>query len=279
MNKEFRHKKSLGQNFMMDSNVARKIVEKSGIKKVDEVLEIGPGTGFLTKEILKVAKKVTAVEIDERLVEYLQEEFADEERFEIIHHDFLTFDITGLAKKSNKKLKVIGNIPYHITSQILIHVFDHFRSVDTLTATLQKEVADRLLSPPGSKKYGILSVYTSLFSESEKLFNISRGVFNPKPKVESSAIKLTLRDELPDDIGDLNHLKRVIRTTFGKRRKMLRNSIKGVADCASFLEERGFDLTRRPESLDVQGFIDISNAVMEWTEKNINVDSATNLSS
>ena len=275
LDKEFHYKKSLGQNFMMDRNVARKIVENSGIRTGDEVLEIGPGTGFLSREILKVAKKVTAVEIDERLVEYLRKEFADEDRFEIIHHDFLTFDISDLAKRSNKKLKVIGNIPYHITSQILIHVFDHFKSVETLTATLQKEVAERLLSPPGSKRYGILSVYTSLFSESEKLFNISRGVFNPKPKVESSAIKLTLREKLPDDITDLNLLKQVIRTTFGKRRKMLRNSLQGVGDCVGFLEERGFDLTRRPETLDVRGFIEITNAVKEWKEKEINVDSGT----
>ena len=260
---------------MMDKNVARKIVENSGIGEEDEVLEIGPGTGFLSREILKVAKKVTAVEIDERLVEYLKEEFADEERFEIIHHDFLTFDITELAKRSKKKLKVIGNIPYHITSQILIHVFDHFKSVETLTATLQKEVADRLLSPPGSKSYGILSVYTALFSTSEKLFNISRGVFNPKPKVESSAIKLTLREKLPDDITDLVLLKQVIRTTFGKRRKMLRNSLKGVADCVNYLEELGFDLTRRPETLDVKGFIELTNAVIEWKEKEINVESGT----
>lgn len=262
---------------MMDKNVARKIVESSGIGKDDVVLEIGPGTGFLSIEILKVAKKVSAVEIDERLVEYLREEFADEPRFEIIHHDFLTFDITELANKHGNKLKLIGNIPYHITSQILIHVFDHFKSVDTLTATLQKEVADRLLSPPGSKKYGILSVYTALFSESEKLFNISRGVFNPKPKVESSAIKLTLKEKLPAEINDLKFLKHVIRTTFGKRRKMLRNSIKGVADCVSYLEELGFDMTRRPEMLDVKGFIELSNAVQKWKEKEISSDSATKL--
>ena len=131
------------------------------------------------------------------------------------------------------------------------------------------------MSPPGSKSYGILSVYTSLFSESEKLFNISRGVFNPKPKVESSAIKLTLREKLPDGITDLNLLKQVIRTTFGKRRKMLRNSLQGVGDCVSFLEERGFDLTRRPETLDVRGFIEITNAVEEWKEKEINIDSGT----
>ena len=259
----------------MDRNVARKIVENSGIGESDQVLEIGPGTGFLSKELLKVAKKVTAVEIDERLVEYLREEFADEPRFEIIHHDFLTFDISNLAKKNAKKLKVIGNIPYHITSQILIHLFDHFQSVETLTATLQKEVADRLLSPPGSKSYGILSVYASLFSKSEKLFNISRGVFNPRPKVESAAIKLTLREKLPGDITDLNLLKHVIRTTFGKRRKMLRNSLKGVGDCVGYLEKLGFDLTRRPETLDVKGFIELTNAVKEWKEEENNVDGGT----
>ena len=111
MIKDFRQKKSLGQNFMMDRNVARKIVENSGIAEGDAVLEIGPGTGILSKELLKVAEKVTAVEIDERLVEYLREEFADETRFKIIHHDFLTFNITELAGESNKKLKVIGSSP------------------------------------------------------------------------------------------------------------------------------------------------------------------------
>ncbi|MCH8928525.1 MAG: ribosomal RNA small subunit methyltransferase A [Candidatus Marinimicrobia bacterium] len=263
-NQGFRHKKRLGQNFMMDRNVAAKIVDASEIGENDVVLEIGPGMGSLTKELLSVAKNVTAVEIDERLVENLKVDFEDNDNFKIVHKDFLEFDISGFAAATGRKIKIVGNIPYNITSQILIHTFDHFSAVSSLTVTMQKEVADRILSNAGSKNYGILSVYAALFSHPKKLFNVSRGVFNPKPKVESSAVMFKIKNRLPDDLLDLDLFKKVVRKTFGKRRKMLRNSLKEIGECTEFLAENGFDLRRRPESLDVEEFIELSNAIHRW---------------
>ena len=263
-NSRFRHKKSLGQNFMMDRNIARKLIESVGVTKDDTILEVGPGTGVLTEELLQRAKHVSSVEIDERLVDILNERFASAENYENIHHDFLTFDISDLSKRLKSKIKIIGNIPYHISSQILIHIFEHYRVVENLTATVQKEVAERILSPPGSKTYGILSVYTAIFSTPEKLFNISRGAFNPKPKVESTAFRLNFKEKIPVNSEDLKLLMQVIRTSFGKRRKMLRNSLKDIGDCVSHLEEKGFDLSLRPESLNIGEFINLSSAIKEW---------------
>ena len=263
-NRRFRNKKSLGQNFMMDRNIARKLVESVGITKDDLILEVGPGTGILTEELLQRAKHVSSVEIDKRLVEILNERFASAKNYENIHHDFLTFDISGLSKRQKSKIKIIGNIPYHITSQILIHIFEHYRVVENLTATVQKEVAERILSPPGSKTYGILSVYAAIFSTPEKLFNISRGAFNPRPKVESTAFRLNFKEKISVKSEDVKLLMRVIRTSFGKRRKMLRNSLKDIGDCISYLEGKGFDLSRRPESLHIGEFIDLSAAIKEW---------------
>ena len=262
----FRHKKSLGQNFMMDRNVAAKIVNAAEIGGNDVVLEIGPGMGSLTKELLSVAKNVTAVEIDERLVENLEAEFEDHNKFKIVHKDFLEFDISEFAATTGGKIKIVGNIPYNITSQILIHTFDHFIAVSSLTVTMQKEVADRILSKAGNKNYGILSVYAALFSRPKKLFNVSRGVFNPKPKVESSAVMFNLKERLPDNLINLDLFKKVVRKTFGKRRKMLRNSLKEIGECTDFLIEKGFDLRKRPESLAVEEFIELSNAIHSWQE-------------
>ena len=262
----FRHKKRLGQNFMIDRNVAVKLVKAAQIGENDIVLEIGPGMGSLTKELLSIAKNVTAVEIDERLIENLSTEFEDYDNFEIVHKDFLEFDISEFADISRSKIKIIGNIPYNITSQILIHTFDHFSAVGSVIVTMQKEVADRILSKAGSKDYGILSVYAALFSQPKKLFNVSRGVFNPKPKVESTAVMFHFKNNLPDKLLNLDLFKKVVRTTFGKRRKMLRNSLKEIGECTEFLVEKGFDLRKRPESLKVEEFIKLSNAIFKWQE-------------
>jgi len=275
LNSEFRSKKSLGQNFMMDGNVARKLIEAADVHMDDIVLEVGPGMGILTKELLKRAKRVSAVEIDKRLVEILEAEFESEEKFEVVHGDFLKFDISEFAVETGQRIKIIGNIPYHITSQILIHAFDHFTSIESLTVTVQKEVADRIVSPPGNKDYGILSVYAALFSDARRLFNISRGVFNPKPRVESSAIKLEFREQLSFKETNIELLRNIIRKTFGKRRKMLRNSLKEIGDCINYLEDKGFDLTRRPESLDVKEFIALSSAIEIWERSEMKSASGT----
>ena len=265
-------KKRFGQHYLRDDNVLMDIRDVFRENhKSPYVLEIGPGMGILSKELIDLAKNVTAVEIDQRLVEYLATEYSDVKNFEVIHHDFLTFDIESLSKKSKRKIKVIGNVPYHITSQILIHLFENFKYVQDLTLTIQKEVAERLLSPPGTKGYGIISVYSVLFSEPSKLFNISRGVFNPPPKVESTVIHMKFRESLPKPVSDLKLLISIIRTTFGKRRKMLRNSIKPIGECVDFLEGEGFDLTRRPESLNADEFINLSNVIHKWLKDNQDV--------
>lgn len=256
--------KYLGQHFLSDKNVARKIAEAIDPRPDDIIVEIGAGEGFLTEQFVGKVKKVFAVEIDKRAVDFLKVRFGDEElirndRVEIIHQDFLKLDFEMFVKFG--KVRLIGNIPYSITSSIIFKAIENRRLIKDLTIMVQLEVALRIISRPGVKDYGILSVMCQAYSSPEILFRVSRNVFYPKPKVSSAVIRLDFeKGELYKRILDHAFFKKIVKHVFNKRRKILRNTLRELFD-EDILLKIDFDLTRRPEQLTVEEFIEISNAL------------------
>jgi 16S rRNA (adenine1518-N6/adenine1519-N6)-dimethyltransferase len=256
-----RPKKSLGQHFLHDENIARKIVAAIRPGQTDVMLEIGPGEGMLTKHLVGKVERLIAVEIDSRAVVRLKEMLSSEEA-EILHADFLKVNIASLQKQTKKPLRIVGNIPYHITSPVLFRVLDDRTGVQDVTLMIQKEVASRIVARPGTKDYGILSVVCQLFADVKKLFDVSPNAFFPKPRVMSSVIQLVLLDKPRFPLNDQAFFRAMVRSVFGKRRKTLRNSLQ------YFLAEQNLplppsdDLQRRPESLSVEELVLLSNTIL-----------------
>lgn len=244
---EVKPKQSLGQNFMVDANVADKIVRAFEISQNDHIVEIGPGTGVLTQRIQKLAKKVTIIEIDQRLIPVLKQKFEPLSNVEIIHQDFLTFDLSIF----DETIRIVGNIPYHITSPIFFHTIEYRHRVEDMTLLIQKEVAERMVAKPGTKDYGILSVVAQCYSTVKLLCRVSPHVFAPAPKVDSALIRWTFHQENEQQIDNHNFFRLLVRTAFNQRRKMLRVSLK------KWLAHRSieFDLKQRPEELSVSEWI------------------------
>lgn len=242
-----RPKKNLGQHFLTDQNIARKIVDNLG-NKVPDVLEIGPGMGVLTQYLLERPDlNIHVVEIDRESVEYLHKNFPDLKH--IWSEDFLKSDIAGKFKSG---FSIIGNFPYNISSQILFRVLELRNRVPEVVGMVQKEVAERIAANYGNKTYGILSVLLQAFFTIEYLFTVPEQVFNPPPKVKSAVIRLKRNDvsELPCD--EIFFVK-VVKAAFNLRRKMLRNSLKGI--CENLPEEYA---EKRPEQLSVEAFVDLT---------------------
>ncbi|WP_428236271.1 16S rRNA (adenine(1518)-N(6)/adenine(1519)-N(6))-dimethyltransferase RsmA [Gracilimonas sp.] len=218
----FRTKKSLGQHFLTDNTIIFKIIDAITAGKGDRIIEIGPGTGALTKWLLSGCDDVHAIEIDQRAVEVLKEKFDD---LRVHQNDILKVNWKEVIDPDKKNI-VVGNLPYYITSPILFDLLEHRRLFTEATLMMQKEVAERLVADPSSKQYGILSVQTQLFCTPELLFDVSPQSFSPPPKVTSSVIKLTF-DKEPLSVSD-EKIKEVVRTAFNQRRKKLSNSLKPV---------------------------------------------------
>jgi len=220
-------KKSLGQNFLWDRNIAKKIIEALKPQDDDVILEIGPGRGVLTEFLMdsRVSFYI-GIEIDRNLVELLESKIKEKSlgNFLILHQDFLDFSIEEFGQIRNKKIKVLGNIPYHLTSSILFKILDNREYITTCVLMLQKEVAERIVSPPASKNYGILSVLLQLFADVNHLFDVSPNCFVPKPKVESSVIKISPKRNLFYE-DKYEFLKKVVKKAFNQRRKKLLNSL------------------------------------------------------
>lgn len=247
-------KKNLGQHFLTDKNIARKIV---GSLKSDcsNILEIGPGTGVLTHLLFENTSRHTiAVDIDRESIDYLKAQYPAHSS-QIIYADFLKMNLGELF--SEGKFAVIGNFPYNISSQIFFKLIDYRNDVPEVVGMIQKEVAERLASPPGSKVYGILSVLLQAYYDIEYLFTVHENVFQPPPKVKSAVIRLT-RNKVADLGCDEKYFKQIVKTAFNQRRKMLRNSLK------SLIGDDGFShpfLEKRPEQLSVADFVALSNAI------------------
>lgn len=253
-----RAKKSLGQHFLRDQNIARKITE-SLLPVTDEVLEIGPGMGVLTRILLASPSfSVRAIDIDRESIEYLHTELP-EHKDRILYGDFLKMDITELYQKP---FSVIGNLPYNISSQIFFRIIENRELVSQVVCMIQKEVAERISAPHGNKTYGILSVFLQTFYNIEYLFTVGEKVFDPPPKVKSAVIRLTRNDR--KELGcDKKLFFQVVKTGFNQRRKTLRNSIRGLLP-------PGFEsdyLSLRPEQLSVTDFLQLC-AELQQTRNN-----------
>jgi 16S rRNA (adenine1518-N6/adenine1519-N6)-dimethyltransferase len=256
----FRPKKSLGQNFLVDENIARKIIRQLAPTPQDVVVEIGAGFGVLTKYLLPAAKKVIAVEIDGRLAQTLRGKFGRQEKFNLIEGDFLKIDLAEIYTGS-EGLRIVGNIPYHITSPVIFKIFDVCRLVADMTLMIQQEVAQRIVAAPGSKDYGILSVFSQLYSEPKILFQVSKNVFRPRPEVDSSVVRWDFSRPLQVEISDHEILDRVIHATFQQRRKMLRKSLQQIAEIADNIRKLNFNLEKRPEELTPEEFVQLANEI------------------
>lgn len=257
-----RPKRSLGQNFLVDDNIARKIVESLHLQKDDVLLEIGPGHGALTKHLAQSVRRLIAVEIDGRVVDALRTTYGSSAS--ILHQDFLETDIHSLAKKFKTRIRIVGNIPYHLTSPILFKVFDEHCSVDDVTIMVQREVARRIVAKPGTRDCGILSVLSQFYGAPKVLFTVSPNCFYPRPNVTSTVIRMKLLKEGQYPV-DVELLRTVVRTAFGKRRKTLRNSLKFLPfdkdTVAQVLPGITIPLNRRAEELTVEHWITLTNEI------------------
>lgn len=265
----FRFQKKFGQNFLIDSRVLDKIIQAADITPEDFVLEIGPGIGTMTQYLCEHARAVTAVEIDRNLIPILEETLGGYHNAEIICQDILKMDLARLAeeKNSGSPIKVVANLPYYITTPIIMGLFESHMPVESVTVMVQKEVAERMQAAPGSKDYGALSLAVQYYSLPEIVANVPPHSFIPRPKVGSCVIRLAKRPTLPLPVEDEKLLFSMIRASFQQRRKTLANGLQNAPDLSiskelaiRTLESLGLNPNIRGEALSLEQFITLSNA-------------------
>lgn len=253
-------KKRLGQNFLVDKNIQKKIASACNLSKNDTVLEIGPGTGEITALLLNQSKKVIAVEIDGRLCEILNRKFSQYPNFQLLNQDILTVNILEIAKK--KKLKIIANLPYYISTPIITHLLNNRKAIEGIYITIQKELGLRILSAPKSKSYSAFSCFVQYYTRPQILFTIKNSSFWPKPKVDSCFIKLKILSRPTVTVKDERFFFTVIRGAFNQRRKTLKNSLEKILTrdkSINFLKALKIDPNSRAEDLSLQNFADLAN--------------------
>lgn len=263
----FKFSKSLGQNFLIDGNIVKKIVRDAGITKDDYILEVGPGIGTLTEELSLRAKKVVAVEIDKNLLPILDITLKRYENIEIFHGDILDIDIKKLIDErlEGGPVKVVANLPYYVTTPIIARFLEEDLNVESLTIMVQKEVAQRMVSKEGSKVYGSLSVFVNFYSEPEILLNVPKSVFMPSPKIDSAVIRLNMKEKLPQ--VDKDQFFKVVKASFSKRRKTILNALSSYGfqltkeEFKTALEKAGIDPKSRAEELNLEQFVSLSEVL------------------
>ena len=254
-------KKSLGQNFLKDENIARKIISSLNLKSEDHILEIGSGTGILTRYLVETAAKVVAVEIDKNLAQQLFIQVDSATNLLLHNDDILKISFEEILA-GHQNWKVVANLPYHITSPVLFKLFKQRHFFDNATLMVQKEVAKRIVGKPGTKDYGILSVFSQFYAEPKILFNVSKHVFFPKPDVTSAVVRLEFKKADFINKQEEALFRKVVKGAFNQRRKMLRNSLLAISDLNINLEQIRFDLKQRPEQLSVTDFIELTKQIM-----------------
>lgn len=268
----FTFQKKYGQNFLIDSSILDKIIDSAGITKDDCVLEIGPGIGTMTQRLCEAAGKVIAVEIDDKLIPILADTLQMYDNVEVIHNDILKVDIKSLSEKENKgrPLKVVANLPYYITTPVIMGLLESNVPMESITIMVQKEVADRMRTGPGSKEYGALSLAVQYYSSPSIVTVVPPSCFMPPPKVESTIIRLELFKEKPVVVKDEVLLFRLIRASFNQRRKTLVNGLSNgmgwnlsKEEVAATLVEAGFSETVRGETLSLSDFGKLSDLFSE----------------
>lgn len=273
----FSFKKSLGQNFIVDSNILENIVEKAGVHSNSGVIEIGPGIGALTEQLAKKAKKVLAFEIDQRLLPILEDSLKDYP-VQIIHQDILKADVQKEIDSylsECQDLKIVANLPYYITTPILMKLLMDKLPVSSITVMIQKEVAERMAAKPNSKAYGSLSIAVQYYTEAKVVMTVPKNVFVPPPNVDSAILHLNLREQPPVEVADEDLFFDLVRASFAQRRKTLNNNLsnyfKGKLDKDTIqetLKKAQVDPTRRGESLTMGEFANVTNAFKETLEQN-----------
>ena len=269
---EFMFQKKFGQNFLIDTHVLEKIISAAGITKNDCVLEIGPGIGTMTQYLAENAGHVVAVEIDRNLIPILKETLADYDNVTGINEDILRVDIKALAEEYNggKPIKVVANLPYYITTPIIMGLFESGVPIDNITVMVQKEVADRMKEGPGSKDYGALSLAVQYYAEPEIVANVPPNCFIPRPNVGSAVIRLTRHKEMPVEVKDPVLMFKIIRASFNQRRKTLQNGLGNAPELpytkeqiAAAIAEMGLTPTIRGEALSLAQFAQLSDILGE----------------
>lgn len=272
---QFRFQKKYGQNFLIDPAVLDRIVKAAEIGTEDCVLEIGPGIGTMTQYLAQKAGKVIAVEIDKALIPILEETLSSFDNVILIQADILKVDIGKLADEHNsgKPLKVVANLPYYITTPIIMGLFEEHIPLDSITVMVQKEVAERMQTGPGSKEYGALSLAVQYYAKPELIANVPPNCFIPRPNVGSAVIKLTKYKELPVKAVDEKFMFSLIRASFNKRRKTLLNGLMGAADLnldkdsiLDALNKTGLPPTVRGETLSIGQFAALSDCLSQGRE-------------
>ncbi|MGP4077941.1 16S rRNA (adenine(1518)-N(6)/adenine(1519)-N(6))-dimethyltransferase RsmA [Halobacillus sp. K22] len=265
----FSFKKSLGQNFLIDVNILKNIIEHAGIDRSVGAIEIGPGIGALTEQLAIHADRVAAFEIDQRLLPILEDTLSDYDNVHIINQDILEADVTSVIKNTfheGQEIHVVANLPYYITTPILMKLLMDQLPINSITVMIQKEVADRMAAEPNTKSYGSLSIAVQYYTEAHVSMHVPKTVFMPQPNVDSSVLHLKMRDQPPVEVEDENFFFEVVRATFGQRRKTLMNNLarhfKGKMDKEEIrhrLEKVTIDPGRRGESLTMEEFARLAN--------------------
>ena len=268
----FVFQKKFGQNFLIDTHVLDKIIAAAEITKDDFVLEIGPGIGTMTQYLACAARKVVAVEIDKALIPILEDTLSDYDNARVINNDVLKVDIAKLAEEENggKPIKVVANLPYYITTPIIMGLFENHVPIKSITVMVQKEVADRMQVGPGTKDYGALSLAVQYYAKPYIVANVPPNCFIPRPNVGSAVIRLTRHKEMPVQVADPKLMFRLIRASFNQRRKTLQNGLNNAPDVSftkeqivAAIESLGVPATGRGEALDLQQFAQLANYFTE----------------
>ena len=264
----FNFQKKYGQNFLIDSHVLDKIVDAADIGPDDFVLEIGPGIGTMTQYLAEAAREVVAVEIDRKLIPILEDTLSDYDNVTVINEDILKVDLAALARERNqgKPMKVVANLPYYITTPIIMGLFEKEVPLESITVMVQKEVADRMQVGPGTKDYGALSLAVQYYSEPKVVANVPPNCFIPRPDVGSAVIRLTRYEKSPVEVKDAAFMFRLIRAAFNQRRKTLQNGLHNSRELqlekgkvVEALEKMGLPATVRGEQLSLEEFARLSD--------------------
>lgn len=265
----FTFSKALGQNFLINPSVCPRMAELCGVDDESGVLEIGPGIGVLTRELAKRSKKTVAVELDTRLLPVLAETLADYPNASVVHGDVMKLNLHQLIKEEFPEMKVAvcANLPYYITSPVIMKILEEKLLITALTVMVQKEAADRICAKPGTRACGAISAAVQYYAEPEILFQVSRGSFMPAPNVDSTVIRLNVREQPPVKLSDEAHFFRLIKAAFGQRRKTALNAVSSgmglpKAQVAQAMERAGIAPTARAEQMTLEMLADFSNELV-----------------
>ncbi|KYG33289.1 16S rRNA (adenine(1518)-N(6)/adenine(1519)-N(6))-dimethyltransferase RsmA [Alkalihalobacillus trypoxylicola] len=273
----FQFKKSLGQNFLIDTNILDKIIDSAQITSDTGVIEVGPGIGALTEQIAKKAEKVVSFEIDQRLLPVLEDTLSPYPHVQIIHSDVLKADLTATIQstfKQDQDIMVVANLPYYVTTPILMKLLEEKLPIRGIVVMIQAEVAERIAAKPGTKEYGSLSIAAQYFAEAEKVMTVPASVFVPRPKVDSAVLRLTIRPKPPVEVRDEEYFFKVFHASFANRRKTILNNLihnleskEKKKEIEQALAQANIDPKRRGETLSLEEFALLSDSLLSCLQR------------